>query len=391
MDLKQFQELIERYLSEQSSSEETKNLKQLINDPEYLAKLGSIMDEQLANNPFLASDYPQVIERLKNGIEKDIAQQKKLERVSSLRIVRRWMAAAAVFILIASISFLWSKKRDTDSDGELTVTSSPIRITPGKDGAILTLSDNTTIVLDSADNGIIATQNGSDVVLNNGQLIYKTKNHAGVAYNTMTTPKGRQFSLVLPDGTKAWLNAGSSLRYPTAFVGKERKVEVTGEVYFEVAKNERMPFKVKVNERMEVVVLGTHFNINSYSNEASINTTLLEGSVQISNETQNQILKPGQQANVNSDQKINIVNNVNLKKIMAWKNGVFDFDDASLQEVMRQLERWYDIEVVYEKGVPDIEFVGTLARDLSLEDILKGLKLSEVNLRIEGRKLIVMP
>ncbi|HEY9362869.1 MAG TPA: FecR domain-containing protein [Chitinophagaceae bacterium] len=391
MDLKQFQELIERYLSEQSSSEETKNLKQLINDPEYLAKLGSIMDEQLANNPFLASDYPQVIERLKNGIEKDIAQQKKLERVSSLRIVRRWMAAAAVFILIASISFLWSKKRDTDSDRELTVTSSPIRITPGKDGAILTLSDNTTIVLDSADNGIIATQNGSDVVLNNGQLIYKTKNHAGVAYNTMTTPKGRQFSLVLPDGTKAWLNAGSSLRYPTAFVGKERKVEVTGEVYFEVAKNERMPFKVKVNERMEVVVLGTHFNINSYSNEASINTTLLEGSVQISNETQNQILKPGQQANVNSDQKINIVNNVNLKKVMAWKNGVFDFDDASLQEVMRQLERWYDIEVVYEKGVPDIEFVGTLARDLSLEDILKGLKLSEVNLRIEGRKLIVMP
>ena len=391
MDLKQFQELIERYLSEQSSSEETKNLKQLINDPEYLAKLGSIMDEQLANNPFLASDYPQVIERLKNGIEKDIAQQKKLERVSSLRIVRRWMAAAAVFILIASISFLWSKKRDTDSDGELTVTSSPIRITPGKDGAILTLSDNTTIVLDSAGNGIIATQNGSDVVLNNGQLIYKTKNHAGVAYNTMTTPKGRQFSLVLPDGTKAWLNAGSSLRYPTAFVGKERKVEVTGEVYFEVAKNERMPFKVKVNERMEVVVLGTHFNINSYSNEASINTTLLEGSVQISNETQNQILKPGQQANVNSDQKINIVNNVNLKKVMAWKNGVFDFDDASLQEVMRQLERWYDIEVVYEKGVPDIEFVGTLARDLSLEDILKGLKLSEVNLRIEGRKLIVMP
>jgi Fe2+-dicitrate sensor, membrane component len=391
MDLKQFQELIERYLSEQSSSEETKNLKQLINDPEYLAKLGSIMDEQLANNPFLASDYPQVIERLKNGIEKDIAQQKKLERVSSLRIVRRWMAAAAVFILIASISFLWSKKRDTDSDRELTVTSSPIRITPGKDGAILTLSDNTTIVLDSAGNGIIATQNGSDVVLNNGQLIYKTKNHAGVAYNTMTTPKGRQFSLVLPDGTKAWLNAGSSLRYPTAFVGKERKVEVTGEVYFEVAKNERMPFKVKVNERMEVVVLGTHFNINSYSNEASINTTLLEGSVQISNETQNQILKPGQQANVNSDQKINIVNNVNLKKVMAWKNGVFDFDDASLQEVMRQLERWYDIEVVYEKGVPDIEFVGTLARDLSLEDILKGLKLSEVNLRIEGRKLIVMP
>jgi ferric-dicitrate binding protein FerR (iron transport regulator) len=227
--------------------------------------------------------------------------------------------------------------------------------------------------------------------MSNGQLIYKAKNSSGVAYNTMTTPKGRQFSLVLPDGTKAWLNAASSLRYPTAFVGRERKVEVTGEVYFEVAKNKQMPFKVKVNENMEVEVLGTHFNINSYSNEASINTTLLEGSVQISNQSQKQILKPGQQARVNNDQKINIVSDVNLKKVMAWKNGVFDFDDASLQEVMHQLERWYDIEVVYERGVPDIEFVGTLSRDLSLEDVLKGLKLSEVNFRIEGRKLVIMP
>jgi hypothetical protein len=332
-----------------------------------------------------------VIERLKTGIGKEIANQKKPARISRLTIVNRWVAAAAVLILVAGIGFFWPKKKNVNPVEESTVNSSPVKIVPGKDGAILTLSDNTTIILDSAGNGIIATQNGSDVVMSNGQLIYKAKKSSGVAYNTMTTPKGRQFSLVLPDGTKAWLNAASSLRYPTAFIGGERKVEVTGEVYFEVAKNKQMPFKVKVNENMEVEVLGTHFNINSYSNEASINTTLLEGSVQISNQSQKQILRPGQQARVNNDQKINIVSDVNLKKVMAWKNGVFDFDDASLQEVMHQLERWYDIEVVYERGVPDIEFVGTLSRDLSLEDVLKGLKLSEVNFRIEGRKLVIMP
>jgi hypothetical protein len=391
MDLKKFQELVKRYLSEQSSPEEIEQLKQALNDPLYVSQLEMIMDQQLNDNEVLATDYSGVIERLKTGIGKEIANQKKPARISRLTIVNRWVAAAAVLILVAGIGLFWPKKKNVNPVEESTVNSSPVKIVPGKDGAILTLSDNTTIILDSAGNGIIATQNGSDVVMSNGQLIYKAKKSSGVAYNTMTTPKGRQFSLVLPDGTKAWLNAASSLRYPTAFIGGERKVEVTGEVYFEVAKNKQMPFKVKVNENMEVEVLGTHFNINSYSNEASINTTLLEGSVQISNQSQKQILKPGQQARVNNDQKINIVSDVNLKKVMAWKNGVFDFDDASLQEVMHQLERWYDIEVVYERGVPDIEFVGTLSRDLSLEDVLKGLKLSEVNFRIEGRKLVIMP
>lgn len=389
MELKKFQELVERYLSEQSSSEEIETLQQLVNDPEYAARLESIMDEQLANSQVLASDYPQVIERVKKSIEQDIARQKRVASTYSLRITKRWVGVAAVFILVAGISFLWLTKKN--SKVEQPVISSPVQIAPGKQGAILTLSDNTTIVLDSAGNGIIAKQNGSDVVLKDGQLIYRPKHSAGIAYNTMSTPKGRQFRLVLPDGTKAWLNAASSLRYPTAFTGKERKVDVTGEVYFEVTKNEQMPFKVKVNESIEVVVLGTHFNINSYSNETSINTTLLEGSVQIINGGEKTIIKPGQQAQINNSQKIKVVADVNLKKVMAWKDGVFDFDNASLQEVMRQLERWYDIEVVYEKGVPDIEFVGTIGRDLALEDVLKGLKLSEVNFRVEGRKLVVMP
>jgi transmembrane sensor len=390
MDLKQFQDLIDRYLSEQCTPQEIQTLSQLLVDPMYVDQLGKYMDKQLMESTVSASDYPEVVERLKHRIEKEISAEKKIYRFSARTIVR-WTAVAAIFILVATVGFEWiTKKNNPTLNGSNEISSSQ-KIEPGKEGAILTLSDNRTILLDSAGNGLIATENGSKIEMNNGQVIYNASEATEVTYNTMTTPKGRQFRLVLPDGTRAWLNAASSLRYPTAFRGNERKVEVTGEVYFEVAKNKAMPFRVGVNKDMQVVVLGTHFNVNSYSNEASINTTLLEGSVQIANKDQKVILKPGQQAQINPGKKINVVNDVNFKKVMAWKDGVFDFNNASLQEVMRQLERWYDIEVVYEKGVPDIEFVGRMGRDLSLSDVLKGLKLSEVHFRLEGRKLIVMP
>jgi transmembrane sensor len=390
MDLKQFQALIDRYLSEQCTPQEIQTLSQLLVDPMYVDQLGKYMDKQLMESTVSASDYPEVVERLKHRIEKEISAEKKIYRFSARTIVR-WTAVAAIFILVATVGFEWiTKKNNPTLNGSNEISSSQ-KIEPGKEGAILTLSDNRTILLDSAGNGLIATENGSKIEMNNGQVIYNASEATEVTYNTMTTPKGRQFRLVLPDGTRAWLNAASSLRYPTAFRGNERKVEVTGEVYFEVAKNKAMPFRVGVNKDMQVVVLGTHFNVNSYSNEASINTTLLEGSVQIANKDQKVILKPGQQAQINPGKKINVVNDVNFKKVMAWKDGVFDFNNASLQEVMRQLERWYDIEVVYEKGVPDIEFVGRMGRDLSLSDVLKGLKLSEVHFRLEGRKLIVMP
>jgi transmembrane sensor len=390
MDLKQFQDLIDRYLSEQCTPQEIQTLSQLLVDPMYVDQLGKYMDKQLMESTVSASDYPEVVERLKHRIEKERSAEKKIYRFSARTIVR-WTAVAAIFILVATVGFEWiTKKNNPTLNGSNEISSSQ-KIEPGKEGAILTLSDNRTILLDSAGNGLIATENGSKIEMNNGQVIYNASEATEVTYNTMTTPKGRQFRLVLPDGTRAWLNAASSLRYPTAFRGNERKVEVTGEVYFEVAKNKAMPFRVGVNKDMQVVVLGTHFNVNSYSNEASINTTLLEGSVQIANKDQKVILKPGQQAQINPGKKINVVNDVNFKKVMAWKDGVFDFNNASLQEVMRQLERWYDIEVVYEKGVPDIEFVGRMRRDLSLSDVLKGLKLSEVHFRLEGRKLIVMP
>jgi ferric-dicitrate binding protein FerR (iron transport regulator) len=239
-------------------------------------------------------------------------------------------------------------------------------------------------------------QSGSKVLLQNGELKYNADGSAvnAVAYNTITTPKGRQFQMTLPDGTRVWLNAGSSLRFPTVFVGNERKVEVTGEGYFEVAKNAAKPFRVSINNETEIEVLGTHFNVNSYSNETSIKTTLLEGSVrvktQVAGKKSEVIIAPGQQAQLTAG-NLKVANNVDLSEVMAWKNGVFNFHNATLEEVMRELERWYDINVVYEKGVPQIEFVGKMGRDLSLAKVLRGLEMSEVHFRLEGRTLIVMP
>ena len=314
---------------------------------------------------------------------------------------RAWMrysAAAALIMLLAGGAWLWTHQ--TSAPPSLAPTLPVVKnnkIVPGSQGAILTLDDGRTVVLDSLTNGIIATQNGSKVLLHNGRLAYDTEGvvTGDVKYNTMTTPKGRQFQLMLTDGTRVWLNAASSIRYPTAFTGRERNVEVTGEAYFEVAKTPSLPFRKKVKKKpMEIEVLGTHFNINAYSNEASINTTLLEGSVKVSNGNEHLILKPGQQSQAGgtaSKPAMRIFSYVNIQKVMAWKQGVFDFDNATLEEVMRQLERWYDIEVVYEKDIPPLEFIGRMGRDLSLAEVLHGLEVSEVHFSVSGRKVMVMP
>jgi ferric-dicitrate binding protein FerR (iron transport regulator) len=212
--------------------------------------------------------------------------------------------------------------------------------------------------------------------------------------------------VVLPDGTKVWLNAASSLRYPTAFSGKKRQIAITGEAYFEVAKDKAKPFFIKINNEAVIEVLGTNFNVNAYEDEASINTTLLEGSIRVEalgtlrgrpagrNAV---ILQPGQQGQIAAGQKtgqrqIKVIKDADIEKVMAWKNGAFNFNNASLEEVMRQLERWYDIQVVYENGIPDIHFGGELSRGVSLADLIKALKDSEIHFRIEeGRRLVVLP
>jgi transmembrane sensor len=395
MSTRQFQSLIEEYISGTITPEGTEMLRRFLEKPEHIAELESIMDRQLAGSTATADDFPGVVDRLKKAVEDKITEKHQSFIIRRLPLFRRWVAAAAAVVILA-VAYLWFTYKP--SKQVAVVSPIPLKndVAPGRDGAILTLADGRTVVLDSLGNGLVAVQNGSKISLRNGQLMYDGTHPASAetVYNTVITPKGRQFQLVLSDGTKVWLNAASSLRYPASFTGKERNVDVTGEVYFEVAKNARMPFHVRVNDETEIEVLGTHFNVNSYRDEASINTTLLEGSVRILSKGEKAVLKPGQQAQAGQYAKhdpIKIVSTVNVEKVMAWKNGVFDFQDASLEEMMRQLERWYDIDVVYEKGVPKLEFIGKMDRDLSLLNVLRGLEMSEVHFRIEDRKLIVLP
>lgn len=303
--------------------------------------------------------------------------------------IRRWWVAASVILLLAGSVYFWLSPPSRPSQQSQTAQLQP-DVQPGKDGAILTLADGTQIVLDSLGDGVIATQNGSQVRLQNGQLAYDPAGNTieKMEYNTMSTPKGRQFNMVLPDGTRVWLNSASSIRYPTLFLGSERRVEITGEAYFEVQKKS-VPFIVNADNRAEIEVLGTHFNINSYSNESSLNTTLLEGSVRVVRGKENVVIRPGEQAQIGKT--IRIEKEVDLNQTVAWKNGQFNFDDLTLQEVMRQLERWYDIEVLYEKGVPEYVMGGEMTKGIPLNGLLIGLKKVGVHYRLEGRILIITP
>lgn len=356
-------------------------------------QMASLILEQLKRSTGRSELSPEIISKLEARLPLILSSRPRASIVSLAR--KNWLRYAAAVLLIAGAgAYLYLANRQTQVTApQVAVTSTPAEIQPGREGAILTLADGSTMVLDSLGNGLVTTQNGTRVVLRNGQLLYEAgQSKALVAYNTMSTPKGRQFQLVLSDGTRVWLNAASSIRYPTIFSNTERKVEITGEAYFEVARNPASPFRVQINEHTEVEVLGTHFNINSYENEESINTTLLEGSVQVKNRDGKIVLRPGQQARVKGEDKIRVLNDVDVEKVMAWKNGVFNFQDATLQEVMRQLERWYDIEVVYEKDVPQLEFFGKMGKDLSLQTVLRGLEKSNVHFRIEeGRRLVVLP
>jgi len=306
----------------------------------------------------------------------------------------RWLGYVAVFLLFfGAVKYIWISNKDKKVK-EVAVRTIPGQsdVSPGMSGAVLTLADGTTVVLDSMGNGVIANQNGTKVVMKDGMVLYDAKDAAQVSYNTISTPNGRQFQLVLPDGSKVWLNAASSIRYPTAFTGKERKVEVTGETYFEVARYSGMVFKVSINRETEIEVLGTSFNINAYSEESSINTTLLEGSLKINTKNQTKMLTPRQQLQVYKTGELNLTKNSDLQQVIAWKNGVFNFQDMKLEEVMRQISRWYNVEIVYGKNIPAIEFFGEMGRDLQLSQVLKGLEGMGLTFEIKnGNRLLVMP
>jgi len=310
-------------------------------------------------------------------------------------ISRKWMAyAAAVAIMVSAGLYTWQSVRRAPVKDDPIAKNSVTDIPPGGNKAMLTLGDGRSIILDSAANGNLAAQGGTQVIkLNDGSLSYINEDSgtgAAVLYNTITTPRGGQYQVILPDGSKAWLNAASSLRFPTQFTGRTRTVEITGEAYFEIAKNKSVPFIVNVNNAA-VKVLGTRFNVMAYGDEELMKTTLLEGAVEFINDDVHQVMKPGQQMQLSKAGRTSLITGVDTDAAIAWKEGIFHFEKASMETVMRQLARWYDVEVIYEKKIPaDDFFYAEIPRNNKLSDVLKALKIAGgIQLEMEGKKIIV--
>lgn len=303
----------------------------------------------------------------------------------------RKLAVAASLLVFLGLAFYFYQVKNTAPE---TISASN-DIAPGGNKAILTLSNGKKVVLDSSVNGELMKQAGITITkTKDGELIYTADKNAAdkLVYNTIETPKGGQYTVVLPDGSRVWINAASKLVYPVRFAGNERRVDLAGEAYFEVVHNRSMPFKVKTAAQ-QVEVLGTHFNVNSYPDEPSIKTTLLEGAVRIAVDGQlnsERTLKPGEQS-VLTDKHLSILA-VNTEEAVAWKNGDFVFENQTLPEVMRKISRWYDVEIDYQQAAnPQETFSGTVSRSRNLSAVLKMLEeTTRFRFRIKGNNITVI-
>jgi transmembrane sensor len=449
-------QLIFKHLSANISADEANELQEWLEEKKNRAWCDKIIEEDTLSES-LAWHHPQErlerTERVWDKVKTQISFTAIEQPVRELK-KRNWLPyAAAITILLAGVGTYQyingRKEKPSASPAEAMAKAGTHNdVAPGGNRATLTLADGSKIVLDSAVNGTIAREGASTITKKGDQVMYSlpspvSRLPSAVLYNTMSTPRGGQYKLTLPDGTQVWLNAESSITYPTAFTGKERRVMVTGEAYFEVTKDKVKRFIVTVytspvsrlpspvsslpspEERsgLEIEVLGTHFNVNTYEEEPTKNITLLEGSVRLktspvsrlpSPEEPSQgsggrssspvsrlpspdksvltslILKPGQQGQL-TDHGLSLATSPDIEQVMAWKNGVFNFNNLSLPDVMTQLERWYDVDVVYEKEIPRMTFGGKMGRDLNLSQVTKALSVMGVKFRIEGKKLIVTP
>jgi transmembrane sensor len=316
----------------------------------------------------------------------------------------RYGIAAAAAVLLTMIGagsyfFLLKKPDAVPPQPELAKTK-PRDLPPGRDAAVLTLADGRTIILDSA-NGTISQQGGATVINLNGQVSYANTSKdkpLAVVYNKVSTARGNQYQLILADGSKVWLNSASSLRFPTSFTGDRREVELDGEGYFEIAKNAAKPFHVKT-QTQDVEVLGTHFNVNAYNDESSVKTTLLEGSVKVRQwsmvngqmKTGNEaLLVPGEQAVLKGSSPFTIDHSPDIDQVMAWKYGWFEFEKTDIKTIMRQISRWYDVDIRYETKTDNETYGGRISRNLNLSNILKMLENYGVHFKLEGKTLTVI-
>lgn len=354
------------------------------------ADLVTLIEQEL-NKPILDKEYDPV-DGFSPEAKLDDLRRRMESKPIRRRMLHRWLPYAAAVLVIVSV-MTWGALKDSGTQIAEVATEVPNDFAPGGNRAMLTLADGRTIDLNENQDGIIVGegiryQDGSEVL--DGEIRHQEQKMMNVQHAVLTTPKGGTYQVKLSDGTRVWLNAASSLRYPENFTGKERIVEIVGEGYFAVAKDRNKPFKV-ISQGQTIEVLGTEFNISAYEDDAEIKTTLVEGAVRLlSSEEGNgrsYELMPGQQA-VTRGATTNI-QNVDVSQYTAWKSGMFHFKGTPLKEVMNQIERWYDVEVVYKGRVPNETFGGKMRRNVSLLTVLDLLKASEINFYIDGHRLII--
>ena len=385
MTTEQFQLLYEKLLSGTITEEEEKQLSA------YIGQL------EIKNHPWKAEmgDKEEIEKEINQLLKQHIGPDKR----AKVRFIGRLSAVAAA--VTGTIILLTGIYRYSSHPAALYAYQPKAAVVAGhtntheRNKATLTLADGTVITLDSAGTGSTTTKNGIQIIqVQKGQIAYKdgeTGSTAAPSWSTISTPTGGQYQIMLEDGTKAWLNAASSLRFPTTFRNNERTVEVSGEVYFEIAKNEAKPFKVTFNGNT-ISVLGTHFNVMAYKDEAKSKVTLLEGAIKVSNNTGQNILKPGMQAQLSSSDSQIFTCKANLEEAVAWKNGFFTFDNENIESIMRKIARWYDVRVAYQGDMRNKAFSGTISRFENISEVLGMLELTgTIHFNLNGRDLQVTP
>ncbi|WCT14879.1 FecR family protein [Mucilaginibacter jinjuensis] len=380
----EFITLYKKYLEGQCTPEEIKQLEAYEDDM-------SMPDDSWGND---LGDRKKLFNTLQHKLQESIGYEGGAHHTW---YAGRWFSVAASVLILLSIGFgLWKVSENRVQQQPVYAMAQPSKkIVPGSDKAYLTMANGSVITLNGAANGTLAVQSGIKVdKVQEGLLKYTTDDNASseqTAFNLITTPRGGKYQVELADGTRVWLNSATSLKYPASFTGKERRVELSGEAYFEVAKNPSKPFLVTVNG-ITVRVLGTHFNIMGYNDEKAVKTTLLEGSVKLSYNAHEVLLKPGEQGLLNTSQTGFEVSNVDVDDVVAWKNGFFAFNNEDIQTIMKRISRWYDVDVVFPEQFKRKNFGGTVSCFDDVSQVLKSLELTgSVHFKIEGRRIIVMP
>jgi len=321
--------------------------------------------------------------------------------IRNINFKSRLIAAAVILILVSTGTYFWLHKSPSHESDQASLAGKKYQadLPPGGNRAVLKLANGSTIILDSAHNGLLSKEGGANIEKKDGKLSYHSlpEKPTEIQFNTLMTPRGGQYAVKLSDGSVVWLNAASYLRYPASFSGKRREVELKGEAYFEVAPSTH-PFVVNILPSAtgvgggRVEVLGTQFNINAYEDEAVMKTTLLEGAVKFSigEKEQGVRLEPGQQAQVITG-KIKVLDDADVGEVVSWKNGITSFKDADIKSIMRKVARWYDVDVVYQGEIPERTFMGGITRTSKLSELLTVLELSNIHFELTGKTLLVKP